>query len=146
MKLRAGLKVGVVVTCLVLGACASMTSRPIEGLTWTLTELGGAPTGAAQVGREPFLFFDPGPPQRVSGSTGCNRLAGTYALAESRISVGQVATTKMACLDGMEQEQAFLAMLAALEGWRIVDQRLDLLDAQGERLARFTAGPRSQDP
>jgi heat shock protein HslJ len=48
----------------------------------------------------------------------------------------------MACADGMAQEQAFLAALAAVDGWRTLDRQvLELLDAQGEVLARFTAAP-----
>lgn len=140
MKQLGRLTVGVLVTCLVLGGCTTMTSRPIEDQAWMLAELGGASVEPAHGGRRAFLVFDAGPPQRVSGSTGCNRLAGTYQLSGARIALGQVATTRMACLEGMEQERAFLAMLAALDGWRIADGRLELLDAQGELLARFTAG------
>lgn len=50
----------------------------------------------------------------------------------------------MACADGLAREQAFLVALAATDGWRTLDQQvLELLDARGEVLARFTAAPRN---
>lgn len=142
MKPLSLLTVGTVLICLAMSACSTMTVKPIERVTWTLTELGGVPAKPAAAGREAFLLFDDGPPQRLSGSTGCNRLAGSYMLVGSRVELGPLGTTKMACLDGMEQEETFLAMLAALDGWSIVDGQLLLLDATGELLARFTAAAR----
>lgn len=127
---------------LALHGCES--ARPFERITWQLTELDGAGAPAVQERQVAYLYFDDGPPQRVSGSTGCNRLSGSYSLRGSGLKFGPLATTKMACADGMAQEQAFLAALAAVDGWRTVErQSLELLDARGEVLARFTAGPRN---
>ena len=39
----------------------------------------------------------------------------------------------------MEQERAFLEALAAVARWRIVGQRLELIDSRGEVLMRFEA-------
>ena len=44
----------------------------------------------------PFLVFDEG--GRVSGSGGCNRLAGTYTASGEQLAFGPLATTRMACL------------------------------------------------
>jgi heat shock protein HslJ len=125
---------------LALHGCES--ARPFERITWQLTALDGASVTAADERQAAYLHFDDGPPQRVTGSTGCNRLAGSYSLRGSGLQFGPLATTKMACADGMAQEQAFLAALAAVDGWRTLDRQvLELLDAQGEVLARFTAAP-----
>jgi heat shock protein HslJ len=123
---------------LALHGCES--ARPFERITWQLTELDGASVTAADERRAAYLQFDDGPPQRVSGSTGCNRLTGSYSLRGSGLQFGPLATTKMACADGMAQEQAFLEALTAVDSWRTLDRQvLELLDAQGEVLARFTA-------
>ena len=46
----------------------------------------------------------------------------------------------MACLDGMDQEQAFLKALEATVGWSIRGEHLELYGAGGELLARFESG------
>jgi len=48
-------------------------------------------------------------------------------------------TTKMACLEGMDTEQAFLAALAQVRSWRLQGQHLEVFDASGNLLARFEA-------
>lgn len=125
---------------LALQGCES--ARPFERITWQLVELHGSVVVAGGDREAPHLYFDDGPPQRVSGSTGCNRLSGSYSLGGSGLKFGPLATTKMACADGMAQEQAFLVMLGATDSWRTQDRQvLELLDGRGEVLARFTAVP-----
>jgi len=130
----------IAVVALALSGCE--TTKAFERTTWQLTELAGASVTALPEGQEAHLFFDEGPPQRASGSTGCNRLAASYSLRGSGLKFGPIATTKRACLEVMEQEQAFLAALQAVDGWRIVDGRLVLLDTRGVPLAEFTAARR----
>ncbi len=50
-----------------------------------------------------------------------------------------VASTMMACLNGMETEQNFLTALNKVEGWRISRSSLDLTSAGGDVLAQFEA-------
>jgi heat shock protein HslJ len=55
--------------------------------------------------------------------------------------LGPAATTRKYCLapEGiMEQEQAYLAHLASVAGYRIQDARLELLDAEGTPLATLS--------
>lgn len=125
---------------LALHGCES--ARPFERVTWQLSEVGGVGITEVHEGQAAHLYFDDGPPQRVSGSTGCNRLSGSYSLRGSGLKFGPLATTKMACAEGMAQEQEFLAALAGTDSWRTVDRQvLELLDARGEVLARLTAVP-----
>ncbi|WP_017497212.1 META domain-containing protein [Flavobacterium sp. WG21] len=51
--------------------------------------------------------------KRVSGSTGCNNFAGTYATTGDRISFDRVAATAMACIgeEGNKTEQKMLSYL-----------------------------------
>lgn len=110
---------------LALGGCATVE---FEDRQWRLTEVDGAPALTASEERAPFIHFDRGPPPRVSGATGCNRFAGSYALDGATLTFGPLASTKMACPDGMEQERAILQALGDVREWRVVDGTLELLD------------------
>jgi heat shock protein HslJ len=71
---------------------------------------------------------------QISGSTGCNHYFGPYAVSGSDITIGDVASTEMYCMDPegvMDQEQAFLVALASVASYRLAGARLELLDAAG---------------
>jgi len=116
-----------------------MSSTPtLENTYWKLTRLGDAAIGGASADREPHVILHPDD-RSVSGSGGCNRLAGGYELSSELLTFGRLATTMMACIDGMETEGAFLAALAQASGWAVTGQELALLDAAGTEVARFEA-------
>jgi putative lipoprotein len=106
----------------------------LENTYWKLTELGGAPVTGTQI--EPHLVLDP-TTQRVTGSGGCNQLSGGYQVNGDRLRLSQTVGTMMACMKGMETEKAFLKALGQVAGWRIAGQQLELLDSNGNVLARF---------
>ena len=120
----------------------SQPPKPDRALTntyWKLTELNGAPVKVLPEQREPHLILQT-EQKRLSGSGGCNRLMGAYTLDGASLSFGKVASTMMACVDGMEQEQAFFAALEAVRSWVIQGDQLELLGEDGERVvARFVA-------
>lgn len=125
----------------VLAGCASAASRPDRGVTntyWRLTELGGAPVQVAEKQREPHMILQL-EANRLAGSGGCNRMMGSYTLEGEAISFGQVASSMMACEDGMEQEQSFFRALNAARRWSVKGDDLALLDESGTVLARFVA-------
>jgi copper homeostasis protein (lipoprotein) len=109
---------------------------------WVLTALNGKPVtvAAKPVPREPSLVLHT-EQQRVAGSTGCNRLSGSYTLKGNELSFGTLAGTMMACVEGMEMETAFLEALAQVRRWRIAGIHLELMDAGGAVLARFESRP-----
>jgi putative lipoprotein len=113
-------------------------SAPLENTYWKLTSLGGSPIVTASSQREAHLILQPAN-RRVTGSGGCNRLSGSYQVNGDRISLGRVASTMMACVDGMKSEKDFLKALGRVNRWRISGQRLELLDAAGTPLASFNA-------
>lgn len=125
--------VGTIAGVSLLG-CATME---LEDIRWNLVEMDGGPAVAAVEQRQAFIVFEGMGAPRVSGSTGCNRFAGSYARGESRLSFGPLASTKMACPDGLAQEQAFVQALQAVSGWRTLDGILELLDDQGAVRLRF---------
>ena len=73
----------------------------------------------------------------MSGSGGCNRLAGTYTVEGNRLTFSRMAGTMMACPSGMEQERSFHDALGRAATWRIDGERLELSDATGKVIAQF---------
>ena len=119
-------------------SCASSaTAVGLVGPEWKLTRLGDAPVVVAEPNRQPSLTLNGD--GRISGFDGCNRLAGSYQVAGQSIAFGQLASTKMACLDGMEHERAFADALGRARSFTIIGTQLELADADGALLARLEA-------
>lgn len=89
-------------------------------------------------GSAPEIRFNSREGERVMGATGCNRFSGTYRLEKGgRLTVGAVAVTRMACAaETMETESRFLDVLRRVNGYRIEDGELLLLE-HGWEIARF---------
>lgn len=116
----------------------AVSDASLENTYWKLTRLGDAPvTSASQKQEANFVLNSDS--HRISGSGGCNRLTGSYELHGDRITFSQMAGTMMACLQGMETEQAFLDVLKQATRWKITGQQLELLDDTGRQLASFEA-------
>jgi putative lipoprotein len=114
---------------------------PLENTYWKLTQLGGSGGSLIMpVAQQREAHFILHPANRsVTGSGGCNRLSGSYELKGDRISFRKVASTMMACVDGMDMEPRFLRALGRVNQWKIAGPQLELSDAGGTMLARFEA-------
>ena len=73
---------------------------------------------------------------RASGNAGCNRYSGPFTLTGDRLTFGPAVSTKMACEQGTDVENAFLAMLPAVTSYVATDSSLTLVGDAGS-LARF---------
>jgi uncharacterized lipoprotein YbaY/heat shock protein HslJ len=117
--------------------CESLAgTSTLENTYWKLVRLRDTPVRLSEKQREPHLILQ-SEQRRLAGSSGCNRLLGSYTLDGERISFARTATTMMACPQGMDQERAFLDALATVERWRVTGERLELFDARGETVAQF---------
>ncbi|PWB78297.1 MAG: hypothetical protein C3F15_02100 [Holophagae bacterium] len=116
---------------------ARMTTAELTGSIWRLTRLGDPPVIVAESERRPHLTL--AADGRLAGFDGCNRMAGSYQASGRSIAFGQLASTKMACIDGMELELAFAGALDRARRFNVVGTHLDLFGADGELLARFEA-------
>ena len=77
---------------------------------------------------------------RVSGSTGCNRLTGTFAQTAEGFRFSQMASTKMMCQPPLDaQERAFLGALNATAVVHVSENTLTFSDATGRVRLRFEA-------
>jgi putative lipoprotein len=114
----------------------SASTATLENTYWKLTRLGGQAVSVVDGQREPHFILQP-EQKRVTGSGGCNRMTGGYALAADKLSFSQMAATRMACPDGMDVEQAFHTALGKVASWRIDGETLELFDAGGASVAEF---------
>lgn len=117
----------------------------LEKTDWRLIRLSGEVVTAADPQHTPNLIFD-ATTHRVSGSGGCNRLTGGYEVKGEELKFGQMASTRMACVSGMETEQKFLTALGQVKKWRIAGRELELMDDSGALVAVLEAGgPKSTE-
>ena len=121
-------------------------SVPLEKTEWRLTRLGRVVVKGDDLHRPPQIALDPAS-HRASGSGGCNRIMGGYELNGEKLTFARMASTMMACPDGMETEQKFLRALGQVKRWKIVKRQLELKDGSGKVVATFevaaSAGQRS---
>jgi putative lipoprotein len=117
---------------LVRAASAAEAAPPLVGPDWVAEDIGGR--GVVERVRSTITLGADG---RISGSGGCNRIAGSYTLSGETIGFGQMISTMMACAPAVgEQEQRFLRALGETRRWRIdATGALLLSGADGRRLA-----------
>jgi heat shock protein HslJ len=116
-------------------------AMPLEGTPWKLVSYHDGENALASVlsGTEITAAFADG---KLAGSAGCNSYSASYQGEGDALTVGPVATTRKVCAEPegiMEQEQAYLAALGSVAGYRIQGGRLELLDAEGTPVATFVA-------
>ena len=122
---------------------------PLAGQLWTLLAYnnGKAAMVTPIAGSAITLSFDD--QGRLSGSDGCNRYMSGYTSEADHLSIGPIATTRMACRGGAakaEQARAYAAALGLVTQFRIEELELTLLDAQGTKVAHFQAAPPTPTP
>ncbi|NVO33389.1 META domain-containing protein [Hymenobacter lapidiphilus] len=107
---------------------------------WALTEVAGQPVAPTGDAREAHLLFFP--PDRVGGSTGCNRLNGTFELlAGGQLKFSPLATTRMLCPGpAAAAETRFVQALGTVQTYYVTDEALELR-AGTAVVARFQAAP-----
>lgn len=110
---------------------------PLEDTTWKLTMLGTKPYVEGPNQRStPSLTFR-SDSKAFSGSGGCNRLAGNYQIGAESLTMRAVGTL-MACPGAGDTEQTFTRALNDTRRYRILGTVLELYDARGTLLLRFS--------
>ena len=122
---------------LMLGDCTAAVADGIVEKYWKLVELNGKPVPPLE--REPHMILKAD--GHVNGFGGCNAFTGSYKLdaSASRLSFGEIASTMMACADGMDVEQIFHKALRSADSYALNGDRLVLIRARMSPLARFEA-------
>ena len=111
---------------------------------WALTEVAGQPVAPTGDAKEAHLLFFP--PNRLGGSTGCNRLNGTFELTGGgQLKFSPLATTRMMCPEpAAATETRFVQALGTVKTYYVTDAALELRDGP-TIVARFRATPASPD-
>lgn len=120
-------------------AAPDLPPTPDASLTdtyWKLVEVDGGPVEVADGSPEPSLVLN-GRDGRFAGSGGVNRLMGGYTLDGGALSLSNTASTMMAGPPAaMQQEQAIVAALQQVRGYRISGDQLWLVDGSGRPVLR----------
>ncbi|MGR8933193.1 MAG: META domain-containing protein [Gammaproteobacteria bacterium] len=124
------------------GASAEQSGKnpavpPLQNVYWKLTILDGAPVPALDAQREVHLVFSGN--DAVHGSTGCNRLMGSYDRQDSNIHFGKIAATRRFCADTADLETAFLRMLDKVTAYERQGEQLRFTDTDGNVIAEWRA-------
>lgn len=85
-----------------LQGCGGRVLPPeqLDGTAWRIISIdGNAPVAGRDMG---FSFAD----GRISGSAGCNRLTGSFVSDGTRLTIGRVAATRMACAPELMAQEA----------------------------------------
>ena len=119
-------------------------SEKLYAHRWALTEAAGQPVAPTGNAKEAYLLLFP--PNRLSGSTGCNRLNGTFELTGGgQLKFSPLATTRMMCPEpAAATETRFMQALGTVKTYYVTDAALELRDGPTV-VARFRATPASPD-
>lgn len=122
-----------ILSLLMLCSCAASAGR-MGGTEWRASDINGVP-----VVPNSLLTLRLGDGKSVSGSAGCNIFSGQYRMmSKEGIRFSALRATEKACTpDLMDQEQRYLSILQAVEGYSFYgDGGLSLISPDG-RAIRF---------
>ena len=117
--------------------CGSMGPVTIEDTRWALLELNGKTITVEVNDKAPYLELN-SKKASAYGFGGCNRFFGTYQTSGQSLTLGAMGATRMACPEGMAQEQELLTLLGAVTRYEIHGSKLILFVDQ-KAVARFEA-------
>jgi heat shock protein HslJ len=118
----------------------NQASAKLPGSAWQVTTF----AGQTPLADHPITFeFDT--EGNIAGDASCNRFGGTCAIEGNTIETGPLRSTRRACEpEIMQQEQKFLALLAAATAWSMDGDDLILTAPDGEIRASRTAAQSPQ--
>ena len=118
--------------------CGSMTPVALDNVSWALVELNGKPIVVTSDATAPYLELN-APKKSAYGFGGCNRFFGSYDAGEHQmLTFSALGATRMACPEGMNQEQELFTVLGQTTRYEIHESKL-LLYAGDAVVARFEA-------
>ncbi len=108
----------------------------LEDHMWLLVSMAGQ---AVIPGSQITADFNTG---QVAGISGCNNYNAPYEMNDANLTMGEAATTRMACAEPqgvMEQETQYLSLLGSVASYRIEGRQMSLLDAGGQVVLVYEA-------
>ncbi len=117
--------------------CGSMQKAALENTTWALLELNGKTITVEVNDKAPYLELN-SKKASAYGFGGCNRFFGSYETSGQSLTLGALGATRMACPEGMDQEQELFTALGTVTRYEIHGSKL-MLFADKKLVARFEA-------
>ncbi len=118
--------------------CSPGTHAALLDTYWRLDQLGGEKVTTPPDRKEAHMILSAAE-SSVHGNAGCNNFFSQFSTESDNLSFSAVGSTMMACPEGMDTEQAFLAALGDTARYAISGLFLELYDSEGRVLARFEA-------
>lgn len=114
----------------------------LTGTTWVVTGYnnGNEAVVSVVIGTELTAIF--GEDGSLSGSAGCNNMAGSYTTQDNTIQIGPIATTRMMCVEPegvMEQEAQYTAALMSAATYSVRGDQLEMRTADDAMAVLFVA-------
>ena len=134
MNTKSAITTIIAVLAVVLVACGGSDANALRNTAWGLESLAG---NAVLPGTTITIEFSD---DQVSGSAGCNQYWGNYQAEENRLSVSDVFSTEIGCLEPtgiLEQETAYLTALSVATSYQITADRLEMFDESGDQVLVF---------
>ena len=103
---------------------------------WKLITVAGQEVPSFEGAREQYVQFMTQDKQ-VRGFSGCNNFMGGYEVTGEQVTLTPLAGTRKMCVNGMEQEQAYLNAMAEVVSYSVAGETLTLKNAKGEAVASF---------
>ena len=127
-------KILVTMMVIVLITTACTPTKGLNETSWILTALDNKPVVNDTL---VTIKFEKG---MTTGGDGCNSYSTTFIQKGHKITISpNIASTMMACPEAiMQQAATYTTMLTQVATYKIDDQQLALLDANGKTLATFT--------
>lgn len=117
--------------------CGATKPVALEGTRWALLELSGKTITVNENDKAPYLELN-SKKASAYGFGGCNRFFGSYETSKSSLTFDAMGATRMACPEGMAQEQELFTALGSTTRYEIHGSKL-LLFADKRLVARFEA-------
>ena len=117
--------------------CGRMEPAALEDTYWALLELKGKTITVKAESKAPYLELN-SKKASAYGFGGCNRFFSSYETSGHALTFGAVGATRMACPEGMDQEQEFFTVLGLTTRYEIQGSKLLLFEDE-TLLARFEA-------
>jgi heat shock protein HslJ len=109
--------------------CKMNTKKQLSAHAWELNTLRGSVPDMNEFRTGmPFLLF--GSKSQLTGSTGCNNIAGSFKVKKACLTLDPGAITRMACQGNGESH--FLEALKQVKNMKLEGEKLTLLDGTKE--------------
>ena len=122
-------------------------SQDLAGTSWEVIGYNNGKQAVTSVLIGTTLTAEFGEDGNISGNSGCNTYRGAYTVTGDQITIGPLATTRMACpQEIMDQETQYLAALQSAATYRVEGTKLELRTKDGALAVNFQESPAASDP